>query len=37
VRAQDDKMVRQTPHIYNSAEEIDATLQIARALATATA
>ena len=33
VRAQDDKMVRQSSHIYNGAEEIDATLEIARALA----
>jgi isopenicillin-N epimerase len=32
VRSQDDKMVRQSSHIYNSAEEIDVTLEIARAL-----
>ena len=35
VRAQDDKMVRQSPHIYNSADEVDATLGIARALTAA--
>jgi selenocysteine lyase/cysteine desulfurase len=35
VRAQDDKMVRQSPHIYNSPEEVDATLGIARALTAA--
>jgi selenocysteine lyase/cysteine desulfurase len=33
VRSQDDKMIRQSVHFYNSAEEIDATLEIARALA----
>jgi selenocysteine lyase/cysteine desulfurase len=32
VRSQDDKMVRQSVHFYNSAEEIDATLEVARAL-----
>jgi len=35
VRSQDDKMVRQSVHFYNSAEEIDATLDVARALAKA--
>ena len=35
VRAQDDKMVRQSSHIYNSPEEIDATIEIARALSSA--
>ena len=33
VRAQDDKMVRQSCHFYNSPAEIDATLEIAKALA----
>jgi selenocysteine lyase/cysteine desulfurase len=33
VRAQDERMVRQSTHFYNSPEEIDATLEIARALA----
>ncbi len=33
VRAVDDTMVRQSSHVYNSPEEIDATLEIARALA----
>ena len=32
VRAQDDKMVRQSCHFYNAPEEIDATLEIARGL-----
>src|SRR5258706_12845187 len=35
VRSQDDKMVRQSCHFYNSADEIDATLEVARALAKA--
>jgi selenocysteine lyase/cysteine desulfurase len=35
VRSQDDKMVRQSSHFYNSADEIDATLEVARALAKA--
>jgi len=33
VRSQDDQMVRQAVHFYNSAEEIDATLEVAGALA----
>ena len=33
VRAQDDKMVRQSSHVYNSTAEIDATIDIAAALA----
>jgi selenocysteine lyase/cysteine desulfurase len=33
VRSQDDKMIRQSVHFYNSADEIDATLAVARALA----
>jgi isopenicillin-N epimerase len=33
VRSQDDKMVRQSAHFYNRAEEIDATLATARDLA----
>jgi selenocysteine lyase/cysteine desulfurase len=33
VRSQDDRMVRQSCHYYNSAEEIDATLEIAKSLA----
>jgi selenocysteine lyase/cysteine desulfurase len=33
VRSQDDRMVRQSCHFYNSREEIDATLEIARSLA----
>jgi isopenicillin-N epimerase len=33
VRSQDEKMVRQSAHFYNSPEEIDATLEVARALA----
>ena len=32
VSSQDDKMVRQSSHIYNSAQEVDATLEIARNL-----
>ena len=32
VRAQDAKLVRQSVHLYNSPEEIDATLEVARAL-----
>jgi selenocysteine lyase/cysteine desulfurase len=35
VRSQDDKMVRQAVHFYNSEDEIDATLEVARALAKA--
>ena len=35
VRSQDDKMIRQSVHFYNSAEEIDATLEVARGLAKA--
>ena len=35
VRFQDDKMVRQSVHFYNAADEIDATLEIARALSRA--
>jgi selenocysteine lyase/cysteine desulfurase len=35
VRSQDDKMVRQSCHFYNSADEIEATLDVARALAKA--
>ncbi len=33
VRAVDEAMVRQSSHVYNSTEEIDRTLEIARALA----
>src|SRR5712691_6092181 len=36
VRAVDDKAVRQSCHIYNSPDEIDATLEIANALARTT-
>jgi selenocysteine lyase/cysteine desulfurase len=32
VRSQDDKMVRQSVHFYNSLEEIDATLEVAQTL-----
>jgi selenocysteine lyase/cysteine desulfurase len=35
VRSQDDKMVRQSVHLYNSEDEIDATLEVARTLSKA--